>query len=236
VRVVGSLVHDIPHCHGPGGGFWEFWEHNFGIGGGSGAYNSAAQDWEGQLSELDEADPARWTEIHPPDLIELMDDRGRVESVFGVVVVARAALTNPFGHDQAVTVDLRPPAPRPPDTIAAIVEFVGPETRFGSIVEGNPTRSGAAIALFDDRAQVHVKVHADGAAGAPGKFKAVYRMSWAPDPRRFVPDVRTESKDQASKDVSAAGLVAAFTGGRGWRVESAASSHPGGARVPAGST
>ena len=36
VRVVGSLVHDIPHCHGHGGGFAEFWEHNFGIGGGSG--------------------------------------------------------------------------------------------------------------------------------------------------------------------------------------------------------
>jgi hypothetical protein len=192
VRAVGSLITDIPHCHGQGGGFWEFWEHNFGIGAGSGPYNSAAQDWEGSHSEFDEADPPRWTEMHPPDLIsrrtvddEILEDKVRTEAVFGVVAVARAAITNPVGHDQAVTVDLRPPADRPAHSKAAVQEFVGPETRFGSIVEGNADRSGAAITLYDDRAQVHVKVHGDGFAGAPGKFKAVYRLRWVPDPSSY---------------------------------------------------
>jgi hypothetical protein len=195
VRVVGSLVHDIAHCHGQGGGFAEFWEHNFGVGAGSSAYNAAAQDWEGALTEFDQGDPARWTEIHPPDLIEHLPngngtDPQPPESVIGVTVVARAALTNPFGHDQELTVDLHPPANRPAHTKAAIREFVGPETRFGSITEGNTDHSGAAITLLNDRATIHVKVHGDGFAGAPGKFKAVYRLSWVPDPASYHLSVR----------------------------------------------
>jgi PASTA domain len=212
VRAVGCLVSDIPHCHGHAGGFGEFWEHNFGIGPGSSAYISAAQDWEGAYTEFDEADPPRWTEIHPPDLIETLPSKLRTEAVYGVVAVARAAITNPVGRDQAVTVDLLPPADRPAHSKAAVQEFVGPETRFGSIVEGNADHSGAAITLFPDRAQVHVKVHGDGFAGAPGKFKAVYRLQWVPDPpapSTTVPNVRELDRDTADAQVRGAGLVPA---------------------------
>jgi hypothetical protein len=131
--------------------------------------------------------------MRPPDLIEILPAKLRTEAVFGVVAVARAAVTNPVGHDQTLTVDLRPPADRPAHSKAAVQEFVGPETRFGSIVEGNADHSGAAVTLYPDRAQLHVKVHGDGFAGAPGKFKAVYRLPWVPDPpapSTTVPDVR----------------------------------------------
>jgi hypothetical protein len=207
VRVVGSLVHDSPHCHGQGGGFVEFWEHTFGLGAGSSPYNAAAQDWGGTLDEHDEAHQARWTEIHPPDLIEHLPgpdgaDPQPTEAVIGVAVVARSAVQNPFGHDEEITVDLRPPENRPPHTKAAIREFVGPETRFGSITEGNADHTGAAITVYNDRAQVHVKVHADGFAGAPGKFKAVYRLSWVPDPNSYHLTVST-SPSSVPRDVPA---------------------------------
>ena len=107
------------------------------------------------------------------------------ESVIGVTVVARAAITNPVGHDQSLTVDLRPPANRPLHTKAAIREYVGPETRYGSITEGNANYTGAAISLFKDHASIHVKVHGDAFAGATRKFKAVYRLTWVDDPASY---------------------------------------------------
>ena len=81
--------------------------------------------------------------------------------------------------------DPRPPAARPAHTKAAIRQFVVPETRFGSITEGNADHGGAATTLLNGQAHMHVKVPGDGFAGAPGKSKAVNRLSWVPDPNSF---------------------------------------------------
>ena len=61
-------------------------------------------------------------------------------------------------------------------------EFVGPESNLSTIVEGNPQRTGAAVTVFSDHIHVHVKVKGQGGWGAPGKFKAVYRVWWEPGP------------------------------------------------------
>jgi len=127
--------------------------------------------------------------VHPPDLIGHLpepndQDDQPTQAVLGPRRT-RSAVTNPGGHDKELTVDPRPPTARPAHTMAAIREFVLPETRFGPITEGNADHSGAAITLLNDWALMHVKVPGDGFAGAPGKFKAVSRLSWVPDPNSF---------------------------------------------------
>jgi len=185
VRVYGSILTDIPHAHGQGMGASEWFQQTFGIGTNSASYGQAALAWIGGGIELDETDPARLTEIHPPDIIEVLPGPQRSEAVYGITVIARSALISPSVAVKEITVDLRPPGDRPAHTKCAIREFVGPETRYTSIIEGNANHSGAAITLFEDRATVHVKVQGDAFQGSSGRFKAVYRLSWTADPNSY---------------------------------------------------
>jgi hypothetical protein len=185
VRVYGSVIADIPHAHGQGKAVSDWFQQAFGIGTSSADYGQAALAWIGSGTEQDETAPARWTEIHPPDLIEILPDQPRTEAVYGITVIARSATLSPVAAVKDLTVDLRPPGTRPAHTKCAVREFVGPETRFGSIIEGNANHSGAAITLFQDRATIHVKVQGDAFQGSSGRFKAVYRLSWVPDPNSY---------------------------------------------------
>jgi hypothetical protein len=94
-------------------------------------------------------------------------------------------VTTTPGSERELTTTIAPlsvgnPVSRPSGKRLAIKEFVGPETRVGSIVEGNDAKTGAQITLTPDAATVHVKVRAD--AGGPGKFKGVYKMWWEDAP------------------------------------------------------
>lgn len=176
VRISGSLVTDIPHVVGPG-------DQDF---------QNAASDWIGGLSvtagERAVGCPARWTEMHPPDAVVLMNPSGgppRTEYVYGVAVVARSATLNPSSTDESATFALAPPGDRPPHSMAIAHEYVGPETNFRTIIEGNAELSGAAIVPGPKSVLVHVKVRGQPFNGVPGKFKAVYRVSRAPDPSGY---------------------------------------------------
>jgi hypothetical protein len=189
IRVYGSVIADIPHAHGAGQAAAEWIQQAFGFGTRAADYGQAALAWIGSGIELDETDQARWTEIHPPDLIEILPDQQRTEAVFGITVIARSAAISPVAAVKEITVDLRPPGTRPAHSKCAVQEYVGPETRYASIIEGNANHSGAAITLFADRATVHVKVQGDAFQGSSGRFKAVYRLSWVPDPNSYRLDV-----------------------------------------------
>ena len=200
VRVCGSLVTDPAHIGSPGA---------------SAAYNDAMTIWQAAEAHTSPSNPARWTEIHPPDAIQRVADLDPADqstpgtsNLIGVAVVCESSLISPVEVFNEVTTDLRPTAPRPAGTVAHVEEYVGPETRFDSIVEGNDARDGASITMYPDRVTVHVKVRGEPFHGAPGKFKAVYRLSWVPSATQVtVPNVTRQTLNDATNTLHSADLT-----------------------------
>ncbi|MGW5721914.1 hypothetical protein ACWEVP_37470 [Amycolatopsis sp. NPDC003865] len=175
VRVCGSLVTDPAHIGGSGT---------------SASYNDAATIWQGAEQHTSPSNPARWTEVHPPDLIQRVSDlppnqqnTPGTSTLWGVAVCCESFVLSPVPVFNELAAELKPLSPQPPDTIANAQEFVGPETVFSSLVEGNEERTGARITLHSDHVDVYVKVRGQPFHGAPGKFKAAYRVFWDEAPR-----------------------------------------------------
>jgi hypothetical protein len=107
VRMVGSLVTDSPHESEAGIPTW--FCRNFGILCGAQAkLNSLKMNWgEGRNETAD--DPARWTEIHPPDLIAIRLDPGHKETLREVAVLAEHCLIGRCAS-QTIDEDIAPPA------------------------------------------------------------------------------------------------------------------------------
>jgi hypothetical protein len=164
VRVSGVLVTDDPHTRTGN----TPWEKN---------YRDAAEQWQGATGPYDENNPARYTEIHSPDLIDL-SSQSFGEPLYGVAVSARTALSNPSGADQELTATLKLQTPRPKNAVAGVDEYVLPETYVPSIVEGNVNLNGARITSCDDSVEIHVKVHGEPFQGHAGRFAAIYRLKW----------------------------------------------------------
>jgi hypothetical protein len=75
---------------------------------------------------------ARWTEIHPPDLIEVIDEKLSTVTVRGLALCARVAATpGPIIPScEEIEVDISPEAPRPANSRIAFQELRGPECYF----------------------------------------------------------------------------------------------------------
>lgn len=187
VRIVGSLVTDEPHA---GTGELNTWFlNNFGINvlGPAGVTTALQANWQTNHAAMDPQNPARWVEIHPPDIISVLNDvdangaatNPPVENVTGVTVYSGgcAALCSTTNLD----VTLNPPGPQTQGTVQ-VMECVGPETNFQEIVGGakgsNGNFVGATITVNASSARVQVSVQGQPAWGAPGKFKAIYRVGW----------------------------------------------------------
>jgi hypothetical protein len=154
VRVIGSIVTDEPHNGGP-------------------------NQWQEGYGEHDELNPARWTEIHPPDIIQKIPDPGYAVGLYSVAVIASAGLFDFGGKDQSCTATF-PAPPNPQSNVPLTVqEIVGPETVLSTITEGNATLTGAQIAIDANSVTVHVAVHGDW-NGQQGQFKAIYLVKWGP--------------------------------------------------------
>jgi hypothetical protein len=169
VRMVGSLVTDVPHYGDhPTLRLW-------------GVCGLLSCRWR----EEDRDNPARWTELHPPDKIEILDAQGPHYPRYTLKEAAVIAPPGPFldPHMETLDVDLRPSTFGCPGQHIAVQELVGSETNFRTIVEGNPRLDGAQITVYQDHVHVHVAVRSNG--DVPGKFKALYRLSW--DPARAEP-------------------------------------------------
>lgn len=177
VRVIGSLVTDAPHSTEGMFATWFSRQLNVEHATPDPTIRALRQVWGAGLTEEDPTHPGRYTEIHPPDAIVRMEPRARVETVRVVAVAARNGFF--WGDAQSLDLDIFPPGAAPsPTARVRCVETVGDETNFGTIVEGNATKTGAEIQFFSDHVHIHVKVWAGALYGAPGKFKAVYRVSW----------------------------------------------------------
>jgi hypothetical protein len=188
VRVVGSLVTDSAHVATDWGGhFWSVLLPPEWITDAGEKKRAAGAAWSSMvyptpgLTEEDKnpAQPARWNEIHPPDLFQPLREPSahQRETVRGVALLADG------GHDivkRTVWFTLRPPdlALKPSSSARlSVLEHVGPETNLKSIVEGNASKTGARIDVLTDRVRVRIGVAAGGGWGF-GKFKGIYRVSW----------------------------------------------------------
>jgi hypothetical protein len=168
VRMVGSLITDEPHCT---------------VGGDLG---DAITKWarSGCSGPFDSRNPARWTEMHSPDLIVEIPDPPNARDVT-VTAVADVAENGLFsGETNTIDVDLSPPANQFVNGVCPggvqVDERVGAETNYGTITDGNATLTGARIDHYSNHVHIHVTVHGEGGYGAPGKFKAIYKVSCAP--------------------------------------------------------
>jgi hypothetical protein len=180
VRVVGSLVTDQPHEDQAG--LPTFACGNFGVLCSDTAKdNDIKMDWGNGINNQ-ATDPARWTEIHPPDLIESLPDPGHKETFRGVAVLSEHCLVGHCGS-QTIDEDIAPPAACPSGYQLGYQEMVGTgsnETNFATIEEGNGpgpgSSTGAKITVGPSSIHVHVMVRGQSANGAYGRFKALYRV------------------------------------------------------------
>jgi hypothetical protein len=202
VRVSGSIVTDIPHVSGFGYtlntifGFAQdptvqtWWTPDFVTG--------LAQAWDGLPDEHLQGTPARWTEIHPPDALiaftpgnsDPHGSKAEADAIYGVSAVVLTEVLWPSDVEMPISFEVWPPrdnADHRADTIV-VEEFVGPETNLSTIVAGNASRTGANITVDPASASATIALKIRGRAfrGVPGKFRAIYRVRWAPDPTKHV--------------------------------------------------
>lgn len=201
VRMSGSLVTDSPHDvqHRPGTIFCRYFAiccADFWCSSGSpqAEWEGSVPDWAprpGASSDVPDH-PARWTEMHPPDLIEVLEQREPRVTVRGLALAARVAATpGPiFPSCEKQEFDLYPEASRPANTVAKYEELRAayPEVHFPW---GENADNGSWIQVLDDH--IHMKAQVCGGAlgGSPGRFKAIYRVWWGdptpPTPRPACP-------------------------------------------------
>lgn len=165
VRVFGSLVSDKAHVptENP-------------------PMADAVKRWQTGLGN-NENDDARWTEVHPPDWIEVCSDQKAVTQLLrGVTVVAPGTFSWRTQIETVLDVDIAAPPKPGADAVLRWREFVGPETVAGTILEGNASKTGAAITPLanPDGIRLHVKVGGAKSlvGGSDGKFRALYWLHW----------------------------------------------------------
>lgn len=195
VHIVGALVIDEPHLtDGPGADspmpaatagdmidVKRIWSdcHTF-----IGNYCSGDNNSHGFAP----VNPARWTEIHPPDLIEVQPPQKQTE------VVRSLLLTGDHGLLSGDTIRIddvifpcpddptHPCAPPAPGMTTGVYEHVDPATtNFKSITDGENSPQGflgPKLTLFTDHVEVMAQVHGSSGDGAYGKLNTLFRVLW----------------------------------------------------------
>lgn len=165
VRIIGALVTDFPH-----GLDVLPWADPY-----RGTYGG---------TQLNSGNPTRWTEIHPPDSIEVLPLTPQRETVQCVAVCAAV------GETRQLDFSIIPPPCRATRSQLVCTEQVDREVSdLATIVVGNnggfPTlghNTGARITIEQDRQRVHIEVAVRGVqlddAELFGAFRATYRVRW----------------------------------------------------------
>ncbi len=183
VRMVGALVTDSPHTLSTADvATWlsRYLAVTLAAAGTPEAnlvtWSAAALDWHPGVDPFtDPRHHARWTEIHPPDLIELVN---RDPTLPWVTLRALGLVARPTECERAIF-EVVPDAPRPaPSSVVAWEEIEGPETRWPH--GGRDAQNGSWVTSLGDRILVLVDAGVCGAGlhGSPGRFKAFYRVWW----------------------------------------------------------
>ncbi len=159
------------------------------------AMNSAVGLWHNANRANYPDDPARWTEIHPPDYIELLwspdpnvvDSHGFVppgQVLRGVAVIAPGTTAGKAAPTCTLDTTIMAP-PRPAaNAVLRYREIVGPESTLGWLTEANASNTGAQIALLPagDGIHIRVTVKGDNVLGRSAMFRALYWLYWDVQP------------------------------------------------------
>src|SRR5882762_3034712 len=186
VRMYGELVTDSPHTEE--GIPAQFFCRQFNLGPACNTNGIKTQQrialvrWAGNRSDEDPTNQARWTEMHPPDMIAILSPKPRTTTLRSVAVSAENCLVGSC-ETTSLDVDLAAPIPKPPGaTGVAFKEEVIPATNFGTIQEGHKNAAGAfdgaTVTTTPTGIHVHVVVEGQPGYGAHGRFGALYRISW----------------------------------------------------------
>ena len=176
VRISGSLVTDSPHE--AEGWIPRYLSQWFGITPNADAeWRGSVDQWHPGVSSDSEQHYARWTEIHPPDLIQVLPWKEPRVTTRAIALNARPGATpGPVVPScESVNVDLYPDVSRPPNTRIAFQELRGPETYWPW---GENADNGSWVTRFDGHINVRAQVCGGPLFGSPGRFKAIYRIWW----------------------------------------------------------
>lgn len=188
VRMYGALTTDAPHTSE--GTPAQFFCRQFNLGPACNTDGLKTQQrlalvrWAGNRAEEDPTNQARWTELHPPDMIAILSPKAHTTNLRSVAVSAENCLVGPC-ETTSLDVDLPAPSPKPQVTSGvAFREEVIPATNFHTIRQGHRNAAGdidgATVTVTAAGIHVHVAVQGDTGYGAHGRFGALYRVSWAP--------------------------------------------------------
>jgi hypothetical protein len=178
VRMVGSLVTDDPHVRiteEPADYAASDRDVHGILGGDDATTLSVRLFWEQERLQNDPANGSRWSELHPPDLVEVLPSRPRTE-VLRFVLVA----TPPDLAPGAVfTFDVNLPLPQPwaPGVRPKVVEIVGPGTRPKSLHNKSERPPANRVTITPSGVQLHIAVARHGTVTTPSAFQAAYRIS-----------------------------------------------------------
>lgn len=181
VRVYGSILTDDPHSE-EDAAFTLMCRFGFGCPGES-DQNVVKKVWAAGHDYDDPKNLTRWTEIHPPDIIVVLH-KDKKETVRGIVVTSPSCLF--FCSAEGVRLLVTPPVTRPsPKHHILVREFIGPGTIPTTITLGDPVTHGANIYINPSNpveALIEVAVKGERRYQSPGKFEAIYRVSWTDAP------------------------------------------------------
>ena len=176
VRLVGSLITDEPHDGQ--GVIGTFACQTFGICADGAEERTVELDFSHGLSSFNAANPARWVEMHPPDLVARLPAQQRANTISAVELDASNCLAFSCSTETA-DFDIPAPAIMPDGSVppaSAMLQaqqmIIGVSTNFRTIT------SGPTITAFHDHVHVHVTTQGQTGWGANGKFVAIYRVHY----------------------------------------------------------
>jgi hypothetical protein len=124
------------------------------------------------MTSDDARHPARWSEVHPVDLIELIPNPPAPRVTTRAVALAARPGINSCEETMAI---MMPDTPRPsPTSRVGWQELRGPETYF----PWGQGKDGSWITDQVTMISVRARVCGGGIGGSPGRFKAIYRLWW----------------------------------------------------------
>jgi hypothetical protein len=180
VRIVGSLVTDDPHVR-INEEEADYASENraiHGIVGGDDPTTLAVRlFWEQERLANSPFNGSRWTELHPPDRVEVMPNAPQRDAQMLRSVLVAPPPDLPGG--ETFTFDYVLPLPPSTATPSAprVREIVGPDTR-PRTVRGHATPPPAQrVTINHDNVHFHITVTRRGSATTPSGFQAAYLIT-----------------------------------------------------------
>jgi hypothetical protein len=178
VRMVGSLVTDDPHVRNSEQtpDYASANREIHGILGGDDPVTLAVRlSWEQGRAETNPNNGARWSELHPPDRIDVLPPRPRTEEMRSVLVAVPSDL--PAGKTYTLDTTLPLHHVGAPGTTPRVTEIIGPHTRPRATDRTSTPPPTTRVTITPAAVQLHIEVTRRGNPRTPSRFQATYRIT-----------------------------------------------------------